>query len=338
MKEELSARQLGVAAFTGLLAPATATAGLDWRGALLAVPVVLTAAGCWKALSREGDWTDGWKGWWGKGLASLYIMWAILLGGAVLGRAGARMTVPVESGAGWVALLVWVPMAWLGLGRLGVFGRGAEIFYLGMLAALAFTLGFGAAQMEPGWLLKESGTFWKSLLCAAGTGCFGVMMPLLWERKDGDGTRQWFWWSGGFALVTAAMSVVTNGVLSPMLAAEQERPFFIMTVGLGRTARVEGLVSSVWLLADVTLVGMLLQCCQKLWNAVWEKRGSCCAWICAFGILAVGVLLRDGEAAGVLLRGLLPVAGLVLGGVVPAAACLAKRGGKRKLKKDEKRC
>lgn len=79
MDNRISARQLCVAAFTGLLAPAAAAAGGDWRGALLAVPVVVLAvwAGC-AAAARPGGLSALLRHGWGKVLALLYIVWGVL--------------------------------------------------------------------------------------------------------------------------------------------------------------------------------------------------------------------------------------------------------------------
>lgn len=322
MKNGVSARQLAVASFTGLLAPAAVVAGMDWLGAVLAVPVVLAAAWCWNALGKRGDWVARWKGWSGAFLTLLYIMWFFALGGAVLGRAGARMTVPDGNGAGWVVLLVWVPVLYLAKGKPAAFARAAEIFYLVMGTALVLTLVFGVDQIEPRWLLRGSGTVWGSFLVAAGTGCIGVTALLLWDGGEKEETFRWVPWSGAAACAAALMSVVTTGVLSPVLAVEQERPFFVMSVGLGETARIEGLVSAVWLLADVTLLGLLLQCARKLWVAAGLPWAKGAPWVCALVVLGLGVWLRDGKLAGRLLREVLPVAGLILGGAVPALACI----------------
>lgn len=332
MKNGLSARQLAVASFTGLLAPAAVVAGLDWRGAVLAVPVVVAAAWRWRYLGEKGDWVGGWKGWSGKLLTLLYIVWFLILSGVVLGRAGARITAPSGNGAGWVVLLVWLPVLFLAKGKPAAFGRAAEIFYLIVGVVLVLALVFGAVQVQLRWLLVESGPIWTSFLAAAGTGCCGVATVLLWDGGEPGGARRWVPWSGAAAGAVALMSIVTTGVLSPVLAAERERPFFVMSVGLGRTARVEGLVSAVWLLADVTLLGLLLQCARKLWTVAelpWKKGAP---WVCGLLVLGLGLWLRDGELAGVLLRFVLPVAGLVLGGAVPGLACIwgkCRRGEKR---------
>ena len=326
--------------FTGLLAPAAAVAGMDWRGALAAIPVVLAAAWCWCGL---GKWVGGWVGAKWKLPTFIYIMWGILLSGAVLASAAERVTAPAGRGVEWVALLLAVPVFCLVKGKAAVFGRTAEIFYLAMIAVLAFVLVFGGAQIRFGRLLEPTGEFWSALLAAAGIGCSGVAAVLLWDGDGGMDRPKWMRWSGGEAVALLLMSVVTVGVLSPALAAQQERPFFVMTVGLGQTARVEGLVSAAWLLSEVTLCGLLLQCGRKLWGAMgfgW-KRGA--PWVLTVAAAGAALcFLKSGESVRWLCR-ILPVGGLVLGGVLPAVYSLwarwrktEKRGaylGERKGKK-----
>lgn len=329
MKNGISARQLAVASFTGLLSPAAAAAGLDWRGAVLAVPVVLAAAWCWSRLGRgSGGWTGRWTGWAGKGLALLYVLWGLALAGAALGSAGSRITAPEGQGAGWVTALLWLSVLWMVRGKPAAFARAAEIFYLAMGAALVLVLLFGGAQVEERWLLA-GGELWSSFLTAAGVGCCGVAALLLWDGGEEGETRRWIPWSGAGAVVTALLAAVTVGVLSPALAAAQTRPFFVMSVGLGKTARVEGLVSAVWLLADVTLAGLFLQCCRRLWGVISPHGARIAPWVLGLAALGAGLWLQGTGLAEAWLRGVLPLGGLVLGGVVPALACLCQKGRKR---------
>ena len=323
MKNGLSARQLAVASFTGLLSPAAAVAGLDWRGALLAVPVVLAAAWCWGGLGDGGrGWLEWWRGAGGKLLSLPYIVWALLFASAVLASAGARITAPDGNGAGWVCLLVWLPVLWMARGKPSAFGRAAEMFYLAMGAALVLVLLFGGMQVRSQWLLAQTGALWPSFLTAAGVGCSGVAAVLLWDGgKEGEPQR-WLPWSGATALAAALLAAVTVGVLSPALAAAQARPFFVMTVGLGKTARVEGLVSAIWLLADVTLLGLLLQCARRLWSALGLPWTRGAPWVLALIVLGGALALQRTDLAGVLLRTVVPACGLVLGGLIPALACL----------------
>ena len=322
MKCKPTARQLAAAAFTGSLSLAAAVAGLDWRGALLAVPVVLASAWCWTRLGRgTGGWAGSWHGFGGKVLSIIYIVWVLALAGAVLAAAGSRMTVPDGRREGWVSLLVWLCALYLAQGRPDAFGRAAELFRIAMTAALVVVVAFAAVQVKGRWLLAETGTLLPSFLIAAGVGCCGVAAPLLWEGGEQD-ARHWLRWGGAGAVAVVALSAVTVGALSPALAAGQTRPFFIMTVGLGRTARIEGLVSAVWLLADVTLLALLLHAGRRLWSVLglpWTKGAP---WVLSLVALGLSLAMQGAGLAELLLRGPLPLTGLVLGGGLPVLACL----------------
>ncbi len=327
MKNGLSARQLAVASFTGLLSLAAGTAGVDWRGAVLAIPITLGVAWCWGQLGKDGGgWTGRWKGLVGKGLSLCYIVWGVTLAGAVLGSAGERVVAPGNGGTGWVVLLLCLPIAWMAWGKPAAFGRAAEIFYLAMGAALVLVLLFGVVQIRLDWLIAEGSEFWHSLLSAIGVGCSGVAAVLLW---DGGEKQHWLPWSGATAVSVALLAVVTTGVLSPALAAIEERPFFVMTMGLNKTARIEGLVSGVWLLADVTLAGILLQCGRHLWKVAGLPWVRGISWLLVLSVLGVGLLLQWTQSTGLWLSKVLPLVSLVLGGGVPTLAYLLKKWRER---------
>lgn len=313
MKNRLSVRQLAVASFTGLLAPASAIAGMDWRGALLAIPLLLAAACCWGKL---GDWTSGWNTPAWRFLTIIYIVWVVLFAGSTLAASAERITAPQNNGVEWAAVLIGVLALWLAAIKPDAFGRAAEIFYLAVGATLIFVLLFGGVQIKPERLFANTGEFWNGFLAAAGVGCCGVAGVLL---RDGEsGSTKWVGWSGAFGIALMLMSAVTTGVLSPTLAAAQERPFFLMTVGLGQTARVEGLISAVWLLAEMTLLGLLLQCGRKLWRVLGLKWVRAAPPVLSLLMLACALWFIRTEKSGAWIRERLPIWGLLLGGAFPA--------------------
>lgn len=317
MKGQASSRQLAVAAFTGLLSFSAATAGEDWRGALLAVPVILAVARCWERLGK--DWMSRLGRPAQTALGLLYAAWAVVLSGAILAAAGSRITAPAGRDIGWAVALLWAPVLLLTRKSCSAYGRAAEIFYLAMLAAVTFVLVMGARQIRPERLLKPSDGFWTSVVTASGVGCSAVAAVILWRGNEKEGRPRWFAWSGSLAALTLLMRVVTVGVLGPTLAGEQERPFFLMAVGLGQTARVEGLVGAIWLLADITLAGLLMQCGKCVWMLPGKNWSS---WVLPIAGLGTSLLLSRTGVTGFCLEEVLPIVGLVLGGAVPVAYCL----------------
>lgn len=320
MKNGISARQVGVVLFTGLLSPAAVVAGMDWRGGWLAVPVVLAAAWCWRR----------WKGRMGKFPTLIYIVWMVMFAGAILAEAAGRITAPENRGVEWVVVILWLPALWLAKIKPDAFGRVAEIFYLAMGTVLVFVLVFGATQIKFGRLLGSSSEIWDSFITAVGIGCCGVAAVIL---RDGDREcerRKWLGWSGASAAALALMSMVTVGVLSSPLVSELDRPFFLMTVGLGQTARVEGLISVIWLLADLTLVGVLLQSGCRLWSnmRLGCKRGM--PWVLSAVVAGAALWFVRKNGGGIWIKEALPLCGVILGGVIPVMGCLCAKCRKTK--------
>lgn len=315
MKNQISARQLCAAGFTGLLSLSAAAAWIDWRGALLAVPVVLLAAcAAFSGAKRAGGLL---KNFGGKPLSLLYMSWGVFLTGVALALCGVRMSAAGSgNGSLWPTVLVALPVLWLAVGKPEAFARTAEILYLAMLAVLALVALLGMGQVELRWVLAPGESILGSFVTAAGIGCTGVYALLLWDGR-GEGWR-FLGWSAAGALVLACIAVFTAGSLSPALVDSVERPFFLMTVGLGRTARVESLVALLWLAADVTFFGLTLQDCRGLWKDVLGLRGeNWAAAVFAAAALAVALGLERFGDPEVLLREVIPAGGLLLGGAVP---------------------
>lgn len=325
MNNRISARQLCVAGFTGLLSLSAAAAWVDWRGALLAVPVVTAAA--WAAV-RAGKRAGGFlklRG--GKALAILYILWGIFTAGTALALCGERVSeAGGQAGPFWPTVLAALPVLWLAVGKPEAFARAAEIFYLAAVAMLVFIVLPGAGQVELRWLLAPGEELGRSLLTAAGVGCMGIYAVLLWNGKGESGSA--LGWSAAGALALAVLSALTAGSLSPALAAARERPFFLMTVGLGRTARVESLVALLWLVCDVTFLGLVLQACRGLWRDILGLPGERAVGAAlTAGVLALACCLEWFDVPEVLLREVIPLGGLILGGGVPLLLALDKRRG-----------
>lgn len=355
MKNRISGRQLSTAGFTGLLALSAAAAWIDWRGVLLAIPVVVLFMGvAYMGAKRAGGLL---KNPGGKPLALVYIGWSIFLAGAVLALSGTRMS-GAGSGRGpfWPTVLVALPVLWLAVGKAEVFARAGEIFYLAMLAVLVFVGVLGADQVELRWVLARGETLVTSFVTAAGIGCTGVYAVLLWNGRGEREGRRFMGWSAAGMLVLGVMAVYTVGSLSPALAGNTARPFFLMTVGLSRTARAESLTALLWLAADVTLLGLLVQGVRELWRDVLGLRGE--KWVGAVstvGALGVALILERIGAPEGLIRGVIPVGGLILGGAVPVLLWVlgaissgrdgrrgdiygTSEGGEKKLEKSKKRC
>lgn len=316
MENRISLRQLCAAGFTGLLS-LFAAAWMDWRGALLAVPVV-TASMCaaFAGAKRAGGLLEN-PG--GRLLTVIYMVWGVFLSGTALALCGQRISgAGARGGPLWPTVLAALPVLWLAVGKPEAFARAAEIFYLTMLAVLAFIFLLGVKQVETRWLLAQGESLGRSVLTAAGLGCCGVYAALLWNGQGKAEAGRWLRWTAAGGLVLAAMAALTAGSLSPALAGTVERPFFLMTVGLGETARTESLVALLWLAADVTFLGLVLQCCRALWHKVTGWSGGRVAGaVLTAAVLALALLQERFGAPEKLLGDVIPLGGLILGSLVP---------------------
>lgn len=262
-EERLSVRQLSVAAFAAGWAPAASAAGYGWQGAALAVPVVLLAGVIFIKLCAR--WERAASSVPGKVLRVCYALWGGLLLSRGLRRCGERLelTGGGEDGtAVWIILLVAVPLLWMAWGRVGAFFRMAELCVLAVLGTVAVVLVWGAFHTTGQYLLLPaesiSGGFWSVVEVG---GVFLFLLPYInkTDPKGGDGARAFVWLSA-VTVGAAVLAAVTSGVLSPTVAARIREPFFVMTATLGKSFRVEGLVSALWLISDLICFGIFAQC------------------------------------------------------------------------------
>lgn len=302
--EKLSARQLWVAVLAGGLSAGAAAAGrADWRWLLLAAALGVGAG--WLLLRRVG------RAPLHPALRALYCAWGTALMADVLSRAADRVQQASGGGenTGWLLALLALPLVWMGWGKSAAFFRAAEIVWLALLATVAAILLLGLPRVNWQWAMEPAGG-WKSSLTAGGlvmsTGLF--VLPLL-ERTEPppDGAAPGLAWLGALGLTTAALAALTAGLLSPAVAAELDAPFFAAAGLLGDSARLEGLISALWLLPDLTLAGLLARC----WG---EGRRPALAAAAALGLALTGVM--EALPEGILPMGCLALA--VLTAALPA--------------------
>lgn len=277
--ERLSSRQLAVAVLTGgLSAGAWAAGRADWRWLLLAAALG-TAVGC-LLLRRVGHRPLH------PVLNGLYCAWAVVLMAEVLGRTAERIRQAAGGGEGrgWLLVLLAIPLIWMGWGKAAAFFRAVEIFWLAVLVTAAAIFLLGVPRMDWRWALGPAGN-WKDPMLAGtltmSTGLF--VLPILYKvEPDPDGDRRGLVWLGALGVISAALAALTAGLLSPVVAAQLDGPFFAAAGLLGDSARLEGLVSALWLLSDLTLAGLL----AHSWGA---KRWPALAAAAALGLAVSGV-------------------------------------------------
>lgn len=283
--EKLSPRQLAVAVMTGGLSAGAAAAGrVDWRWMLAGVPIGVLVG--WVLLRRVGRRPLH------PALNVLYGVWAAGLMAEALRRAAGR--VQAASGnresAGWLLALLALPLIWMGWGKAAAFFRAAEIFWLGLLVTVGAILLLGMPRVEWRWVMEPTGSWWESVLAGINVLSAGLfVLPYLYKvEEEPGGTRRGLVWLGALGVVSSALAALTAGLLSPAVAARVDAPFFAAAGLLGDSARLEGLVSALWLLPDLTLAGLL----AHTWG---ERHRPALAAAAALGLALTGITERMPE-------------------------------------------
>lgn len=298
--ECVSARQRSVAMLVGGLSHAAAFGGaIDWRWALAAMPVGVLLHRLF--LHRVGK-RQLFSGVAGRVLAVLYGGWAVVLMSAVLHRSAQRLAITnADRGDGmWILLLILLPLLWIGWQKSAAFFRAVEIFWLAAVALLAGVLLFAIPRMEWRWLILPVGDWRVSLpplVLVHSVGLF--LLPYIYKVEDG--LHRGKVWQGALGLLAAALAAVTAGLLSPAVAGQIQEPFFVASGVLGQTVRAEGLISALWLLPDLALVGLL----SRVWvKERWAAVGTALASVLALTKIP-GYFSTEVLAAGTLVLVLL---------------------------------
>lgn len=251
--ERLSPRQLSVAVMTGGLSTAAAVAGrADWRWLLVWVPVGMLLG--WLLLRRVGRRSLH------PLLRVLYGGWAVVLLADILSRSAGRLRTAGGLSGVWPLILLALPLLWMGWGKGAAFFRAVEILWLAAGVTAAAVLLLGASRLNWVWALEPAGGWAESLAAGGLTLSAGLFaLPHLYKIEEAPGeTHRGLLWLGGLGLLSAALALLTAGLLSPRVAAALEEGQFFAAAGLlGDSARLEGLISTLWLLPDLTLAGLL---------------------------------------------------------------------------------
>lgn len=299
--EKLSPRQPAVAVLVGGLSAGAAAAGrTDWRWLLACVPVGILLG--WLLLRRVGHRPLH------PALRALYGLWAAVLMAGALERTAERIW-SASGGQGderWLLVLLALPLAWMGWGSAEAFFRTVEIFWLAAGVTAAAVLLLGVPRMNWTWALEPAGGWMETVRAGVvilSTGLF--VIPYLYKvEAEPGGVHRGLLWLGALGLLSAALAVLTAGLLSPAVADRLDGPFFAAAGLLGDSARLEGLVSALWLLPDLTLIGLL----SRTWG---EKRWPALAVAAALGAAlsgAVGLLPEGAVPFGCVLLAILTIA------------------------------
>lgn len=341
----ITAGRLTAAAWAAVLAPAVGmlpgeTARIAGEGAwlapLVALPAVLALGYVLARLSQYGLAQTVLRllgGVAGRVLTIIYIMWALVLACARLRLSGQRLLFTAQREVGlWFFLgVLAVVAAWLAWGKVDAFVRSAAIFSRILTLALIAVLGLTAFQVR----LENLWPLWvgdvlpilKAAIPAFGVLCYGVYAAFLWEGDADDG---WKRRTAGGCVLLALLVLNVLGNMGAELTAALEDPFITLSkhVGVkGAFQRVESLVSALWLLGDLALIGLLLWACRRMVEVVVPKwKGPRVVLAAAAVVLAgAGLGFRDAVLAQRFEYVWAPLGNLVLGVVIPGALFLLDR-------------
>ncbi len=352
-EEKISMRQMMSLLYISLLAlgagaiPALRGGGAAaWIAPLLALlPVLLLL---WLAFRRPGGGarrdlgallleSAGQK--MGRAALAVFLLWNLSL--LIMSTARCANRLAMAEGTPVVFSAVLLGLAgWMGARSLPALARSCEIFYIAMMAGLVGMLILGAFRLEPSYVLlftKEefSGSLQMipSILGVASVGLYALFLAGDVTVRKGDGARV-FRWTLMLFLSFSLLLVLILGSFGAALAEGMEEPLLQMVAGLsfiGTFQRLESLVSALWMLGDVALLGLLLFSLKRVAALLLGRAGS--VWTVLAGALAAfaggellakhGVLLQISQTFVLPLGSL--AAGLLL---VPLFFWTRRRGAK----------
>ena len=263
-------------------------------------------------------------------LAGVFLLWGLFLAAAHAERIGSRLSDSLLAG-------------WMAAGGLPAFARACEVFLLAVGAGFVVILLFGIFRLDWSltllWTREELAQVPAGALSTAGTMAVGGYALFLLgdvrpEAGGADGMLRRL--ALLFALLAGAVLLVL-GQLGSALAAQVDRPFLQMVSGLGFEGafqRLEELVSALWVLGDVALLGLLLLCLGRLLAWLLDRPvGKGKSWLLTGAVFLLGLpaALGDHPLAGTWVPfGNLAVVGLLV-------LTLLGTGEEKKLEKSEKR-
>lgn len=265
----LSPRQMRrTMALGGLSLCAAGSGQVDWRWVLVFLPVV-SAAGGWLVSRLKDSGLEGRQN--GRAVCVLYGAGAVLLLGRVLERAVNRLTRTggSEEHWGWMLLLLAAFLCWLCWGKQAVFFRMAEVLWLAGGAVMAVLTAALLPHVQWAYLMSSRAGWWTSLMWLLEVSAAGLyLVPHLGgvvPSPEGRGNSGWLC-PGLLGLLFAVVSALTVGCLGWALASRLPGAIFFATGSIYTTSRLEGLVSALWLIPDLTLGALL----ARSWGTGWR--------------------------------------------------------------------
>lgn len=307
---------------TEAISPVLAAGAAAWLAPLLtSIPVLAALALLWSPKSGEDKESrqSQWSTPAGRVFQGAFLLWGVLLLAVHALRMGNRLAESFQASPLLLAAGVLALSAWMAAGTLPAFARACALFALAVGAALVLTALFTVFRLRWDFVLLIKKTELAQVPGAAlalgeslSVGLYALFLAgdVAAEPKDkGICLRR----TGSIFLWLSVVLILILGRFGPALTDVLRRPFFQMVSGIGFEGafqRLEGLISALWLLGDVALLGLLLHACRKLLAGVTGgKNRKGYSWL-----LAGGAFLAA------------PWTGTLQGWVVPVGSLIAALG------------
>lgn len=286
--------------------------------------------------------------------AVVFLLWGMFLLIVNTARSARRLTVaggtPVFFSAVVLLLVVWMVVKCL-----PSFVRACEIFYLAIGLGLVAVVLLAGIRLEPEYVMlfstRELMGVPKATVSVVGilsVGLFSLFLAGDITVRKGDAARC-IRWVVALCVSFSLILLLILGTFGAPLASSMQRPFFQMVAGLGLSGafqRLEALLSALWMLGDISLLGLIPFSMKRLFFGFTKQEAP--KWI-VWALIGVGITAFFG---GELLAGqegllqisqetLLPMGSLLAGGLILLLFFLGKwkrsraeGGGEKKIDKN----
>lgn len=219
----------------------------------------------------------------GRVLCGVYGVWLLLLGCISLRFCAERFlsTIYPDTGLGLFFLVLLALEWWLCRRKLEVMARAGQIFFFAVILTLTVVIALGIGNihiynMWPVWVQDLPGII-KAAVPELGTMGIGVtglfFFNQVTDRRGGG--RLAAQWLVGMCLLLTVLGAVIMGAFGPKVVSSLQLPFFSLAKEIaieGIIERVEPLVVTTWVFADVILLGVLLRGAQRAFSCVLGEQ------------------------------------------------------------------
>lgn len=271
-----------------------------------------------------------------RGLSGVLLLWGVFFGAAQACRIGVRLSDSLGASPVVMTGLLLALASWMAFGGLPAFARACEVFLLAVGGAYALILLGGVFRLRWDWVLLWSGENLQRVplggmetLGLLAIGCYGLV--LLEDVTEEEGRRRrTIQMIGKASVLLAAGGILILGRFGGALTGRMARPFFQMVSGLGLEGafqRLEQLISALWVLGDLALLGLLLLALVRL-TAQTSGRQERPGWAWLWGSVLFLLALPVGLWKVVLTGPVLWAGNLLAGGLLVAQFCPKKKNEK----------